>query len=120
MDVIKCVTKCTGFSHDDLKGISRKRVVIEPRYITMYLLRKYSRLSLTKIGSLLNRDHSSVVSGIWNAKVFSEVDEQFRAKLTVCECSLPKTNTPVCNSRVNHWVAMGLEWNNLRTIKNKK
>ncbi len=49
---------------EDLKSRSRKRSISYPRQIAMYLTRKYTEQSLADIGSIYNRDHSTVLHAI--------------------------------------------------------
>ncbi len=51
-------------SIDELLSRSRKQAVSFPRQIGMYLTRKYTEESLANIGSLYNRDHSTVLYAI--------------------------------------------------------
>ena len=51
-------------SVDDLRSRSRKRSITFPRQVGMYLTRKYTDKSLADIGSLYNRDHSTVLYAI--------------------------------------------------------
>jgi len=51
-------------SVNELKSKSRRRPVAFPRQIGMYLTRKYTDLSLSDIGHLYNRDHSTVLYAI--------------------------------------------------------
>ena len=51
-------------SLDDLRSRSRKRSVTFPRQMAMYLTRKYTSQSLADIGSMYNRDHSTVLYAI--------------------------------------------------------
>ncbi|WP_420208729.1 chromosomal replication initiator protein DnaA [Candidatus Electronema sp. JC] len=51
-------------SVDELLSRSRKQAVSFPRQIGMYLTRKYTEESLANIGSLYNRDHSTVLYAI--------------------------------------------------------
>jgi chromosomal replication initiator protein len=51
-------------SVEDLRSRSRKRSVTFPRQIAMYLTRKYTDKSLADIGSMYNRDHSTVLYAI--------------------------------------------------------
>ncbi len=51
-------------SIDDLCSRSRKRSVTFPRQMAMYLTRKYTSHSLADIGSMYNRDHSTVLYAI--------------------------------------------------------
>jgi chromosomal replication initiator protein len=51
-------------SPDDLQSRSRKRAIAYPRQIGMYLTRKMTKESLADIGSIYNRDHSTVLHAI--------------------------------------------------------
>lgn len=51
-------------SIDDLRSRSRKRSVTFPRQMAMYLTRKFTTQSLADIGSMYNRDHSTVLYAI--------------------------------------------------------
>jgi chromosomal replication initiator protein len=47
----------------DLTGPSRRRDILRPRRVAMYLLRDHLHLTYPSIGRLLHRDHSTVVYG---------------------------------------------------------
>ncbi len=49
---------------DALQSRSRKRSIAYPRQIAMYLTRKMTKESLADIGSIYNRDHSTVLHAI--------------------------------------------------------
>ncbi len=51
-------------SVEELQSRSRKRAVTFPRQVAMFLTRKYTEESLADIGSLYNRDHSTVLHAI--------------------------------------------------------
>ena len=51
-------------SVDDLRSRSRKKSIAFPRQVGMYLTRKYTDSSLADIGSMYNRDHSTVLYAI--------------------------------------------------------
>jgi len=51
-------------SVEELRSRSRKRAVAFPRQVAMYLTRKYTDQSLADIGSMYNRDHSTVLHAI--------------------------------------------------------
>ncbi len=51
-------------SIDELCSRSRKRTVTFPRQMAMYLTRKFTNQSLADIGSLYNRDHSTVLHAV--------------------------------------------------------
>lgn len=56
-------TACEYFkvTKKEMSGKSRKREIIHPRQVTMYLLAMLSRTSLTKIGRAFDRDHTTVI-----------------------------------------------------------
>ena len=51
-------------SSEELRSRTRKRSVTFPRQVAMYLTRKYTNISLADIGSIYNRDHSTVLYAI--------------------------------------------------------
>ena len=54
----------TRVSPEDLRSRSRKRCIVLPRQMAMYLTRKFTRHSLAEIGALFDRDHSTVLHSI--------------------------------------------------------
>lgn len=77
--------------HDTLTGKSRKRSLVYPRQLAVYLIRKYTDEPLQSIGALFGRDHSSI---LYAARAFEKklsssararreadfVEEQLRAR----------------------------------------
>jgi chromosomal replication initiator protein len=68
--IIELVTKATSISKEQIISPSRKREIVQARYITMYLCAKYMTqdISLKGIAYLLRgqgstRDHTSVITG---------------------------------------------------------
>ncbi|MDR2551339.1 MAG: chromosomal replication initiator protein DnaA [Desulfobulbus sp.] len=51
-------------SVEELRSRSRKRSIAFPRQMAMYLTRKFTNRSLADIGSIYNRDHSTVLHAI--------------------------------------------------------
>jgi chromosomal replication initiator protein len=60
-DLIGCQFRV---SVDDLCSRSRKRTIAFPRQMAMYLTRKFTNQSLADIGTIYNRDHSTVLHAI--------------------------------------------------------
>lgn len=58
------ITSQFKVSAEELRSRSRKRSIAFPRQVAMYLTRKYTNQSLADIGSLYNRDHSTVLYAI--------------------------------------------------------
>jgi chromosomal replication initiator protein len=62
--ILFAVARFYGVNADELKARSRHKQIVEPRQISMYLLREDAHLSTPEIGRLLNRDHTTVLHGI--------------------------------------------------------
>jgi chromosomal replication initiator protein len=62
--ILLAVGRYYGINPDELKGRSRHKQIVEPRHISMYLLREDAHLSTPEIGRLLNRDHTTVLHGL--------------------------------------------------------
>jgi chromosomal replication initiator protein len=62
--ILLAVARYYGINSDELKGKSRHKQIVEPRQISMYLLREDAHLSTPQIGRLLNRDHTTVLHGL--------------------------------------------------------
>jgi chromosomal replication initiator protein len=62
--ILLAVGRYYGVNSDDLKGKSRHKQIVEPRQISMYLLREDAHLSTPEIGRILNRDHTTVLHGL--------------------------------------------------------
>jgi chromosomal replication initiator protein len=63
-EVIRTVADFFGVSIDQLSSRSRKRSVLLPRQLAMFLSRRYTDASLTEIGRALGRDHPAVRNAI--------------------------------------------------------
>jgi len=62
--VIHTVADFFGVSIEELSSRSRKRSVLVPRQLAMFLSRRYSNASLAEIGRALGRDHPAVRNAI--------------------------------------------------------
>ncbi|MBI5147580.1 MAG: chromosomal replication initiator protein DnaA [Parcubacteria group bacterium] len=61
-DIIKAVASFFEISQNDITGKSRKKEIVEPRQIAMFLLRDVLELSYPFIGEKLgNRDHTTAI-----------------------------------------------------------
>jgi chromosomal replication initiator protein len=79
-----------GISIRTILSRCRDERTVWPRFIAIYLIRKYTRLSSTEIGTLFRRDHGSILSAIHalearietsriHAAEFNFLDTQFSA-----------------------------------------
>jgi chromosomal replication initiator protein len=63
-DILNTVSNYYGVSIEDIKGKCRKRTIVKPRQIIMFLLRTKARMVLSDIGEVMNRDHTTVIHSI--------------------------------------------------------
>ena len=70
--------RVTGISRREILAQIKERRVIEARFTLMLALRKRG-LSTPTIGDMLNRDHSTVLSGLRRARDRYDSDPVFRA-----------------------------------------
>ena len=82
--VLKAVADFYNISLNDLFKRSRKKEVVRPRQIAMYLLREETKLSFPEIGQRLGgRDHSTVIHACEKIREESSVDEPLRQELVL-------------------------------------
>ncbi|HYI24661.1 MAG TPA: chromosomal replication initiator protein DnaA [Thermomicrobiales bacterium] len=94
-DVIDAVTRYYNVTEQDLRGRQRKRDIVLPRQVAMYILRAESDASLVDIGrSLGNRDHTTVIHGIEKIEHELERDVQLRAQIMAIRESLLTGSRP--------------------------
>lgn len=80
--IIVAVTKHFDVTMDDLTGRSRRRDIVVPRQVAMYLLHAETSASLMEIGELLgNRDHTTVMHGIKQIERALPTDSTLRSHL---------------------------------------
>jgi chromosomal replication initiator protein len=59
--ILKAVASFFNITIDDIVSHSRRKEVVEPRQIAMYLLRDISELSYPHIGEKMGRDHTTAI-----------------------------------------------------------
>jgi len=59
--ILKAVAEFFGVSLEDIISHNRRKEVVEPRQIAMYLLREISELSYPYIGEKMGRDHTTAI-----------------------------------------------------------
>lgn len=83
-DIIKVVADFYGLQLYDLIKRSRKKEVVRPRQIAMYLLREETKSSFPEIGSKIGgRDHSTVMHAYEKIKKEEQEDEITKQELTL-------------------------------------
>lgn len=63
-EIIDVVSNYYGVAIKDIKGRSRKREIVKPRQVIVFLLRTKAKMKLTDIGQVLERDHTTVIHSI--------------------------------------------------------
>ncbi|HEV2127509.1 MAG TPA: chromosomal replication initiator protein DnaA [Thermomicrobiales bacterium] len=88
-DVLRAVCAEFGMEEKDLLGRARKREIVRPRHVAMYLLREETESSLVEIGRTLGgRDHTTVLHGVEKIEKDLESDPQLRARIIAIQEAL--------------------------------
>jgi chromosomal replication initiator protein len=87
--VLHAVCQHFRVSLAELVGPGRRREIVLPRQIAMYLLREELGLSLVEIGQRLGgRDHTTVLHGVDKVEEQLRSDEQLRADVLAVRARL--------------------------------
>ena len=82
--ILKSVAEFYNISSSDLIKRSRKKEIVKPRQVAMFLLREETKLSFPEIGQKLGgRDHSTVIHACEKIKAESSVDEPLKQELVL-------------------------------------
>ena len=85
-DIIDIVCRHYEVTPNAVKGASRKRELVIPRQVIIYLADKYTNLPAARIGKLIGgRDHSTVLHSINKVREVKEKDKDFAAQLAKVE-----------------------------------
>ena len=85
-NIISAVCGYYKVEYYNLTTKSRKREFVEPRMIIIWLLRKYTNLSLKTIGAMFgNRDHSTMIYSAEAIKNLIDTDYRFLQKVRQIE-----------------------------------
>ncbi len=80
--IASLVSQSFGVTPNQLKGKQRKREVLIPRQVAMFLIREFTSLSLNEIGSFFSgRDHSTVLNSITRIELLSSDDPTLERKI---------------------------------------
>jgi chromosomal replication initiator protein len=82
--ILNSVNDQLGLNLNDLSSPSHKRDVSEARFIAMKLIRDECKLSLKQIGSIFNRDHTTVLYALRTADDL-QTNTAFLNKLSIVE-----------------------------------
>lgn len=70
---------------EEMFGKCRKRNLVEPRQIIMYLLYNKTARNLKSIGRLMNRDHATVIYAKNTVKDLIDTDKLYKAQIEYLE-----------------------------------
>ena len=71
-----------GLSKEDLLGRSRKQPIVRARHAFCLAVRRLTDTPLTAIGSMIGRDHTTVMHSIKTAEILAESDATFGGRIT--------------------------------------
>lgn len=88
-DILDTVCRHYEVTPNTVKSKSRKREVVIPRQISMYLAKKYTNLPVSRIGKLIgSRDHSTVLHSISLVEAAIQNDRNFAKEVKNIERDL--------------------------------
>ncbi len=62
--ILDKVSKKYGITKEDIRGSKRTKEIALARHVSVYLIRKFTNLSLLQIAKTLGRDHTTIMSSI--------------------------------------------------------
>ncbi len=71
--ILKAVAEFYGVSLEAMAGPNRRKEIVEPRQVAMFLLRDISDLSYPYIGEKLGRDHTTAIHA--HEKINNEINK---------------------------------------------
>lgn len=77
-EIAKIVAEYHGINPQLLQSKTRKRKIMFPRQIAMYLLRQRSGLTLKQIGGFFQKDHASVLHSVKVIENLMDAYPEFR------------------------------------------
>lgn len=80
--IISAVAKRYGVTADDILGMKRTKDIKDARNLSMYIIRQVTDLSLPAIGTMFNRDHSTVHSNITAVEKQAKSDPALVAEIS--------------------------------------
>lgn len=82
--ILKCVADFYNISMNDIAKKGRKKEIVKPRQVAMFLLREEMKLSFPEIGAKVgNRDHSTVIHAYNKMKKEEDQNESIKQEVTL-------------------------------------
>ena len=87
-DIVDKVCVHYQVTKEAMNSRSRKRNLVVPRQVSMYLVQKHTKMAATQIGKLVgNRDHSTVIHSCSQVEDRMKIDADFRSEIESIERS---------------------------------
>ncbi len=80
-NIIADVCEVYGIELCDLMSNRRHRILVEPRQVLFYILHKKMNIPCVKVGKMFNKNHTTVLHGANNIKVFMENEADLRERV---------------------------------------
>ena len=77
-----------GMTFEKISRKTRKRELVYPRQVFMYLLRQNTTLSLKQIGEMFDYDHTTAIHSIQKVKDLMATEEDVRAEIRYIQASI--------------------------------
>lgn len=92
-DVFTTTSNYFNVSLVDMKGTSRRKSILVPRQVAVYISYKYGHFTLSDIGKYLNKDHTSIRYTYYQVDSQKEVDESLRTTIDTINKLLNEKNS---------------------------
>ena len=80
-EIMLIAARASGVTIEDLRSPTRRRRVVRPRQLAMFLCRRFTDATLSDIGRAFGRDHSSVVYALDRVEQRTVEQPQLRYEL---------------------------------------
>lgn len=87
--IIETVCDWFGITREEIRSNKRYRRLVEPRQIAMFLLKRYTNLSLKEIGLMFGgRDHTTTIHSATTVENLMQTSEDYRITVQSIEVKI--------------------------------
>lgn len=91
-EIIKIVAIETEVPPDAILGNNRRKELVEARHLAMYFVRDKTTLSVSRIGRIFHRDHTTTLHALKMVRSHYETEKPYRIKYHAIEWLLNKAS----------------------------
>ena len=73
--IIEVTARYFEIDEDELKSTKRNKEILLPRQVAMYIMKEKTDITVTSIGKIFDKDHSTVLNAIGKIRKKVEIDE---------------------------------------------